>query len=168
MLNFVANRPEHRKNLMCYNVPRMQVILLKDHHPLGRKGDVVNVSDGHAFNFLFPQHLAVEATPRALEEAVAAKEAGKRRTQRVSDKARDAAAKLDGFELILAEKTNDAGHLYAAVNTKEVAKALKKEGYDVKAAQIKMKPMKETGEADVLVTFPGGFEAQIKIIIEAA
>lgn len=128
----------------------------------------MQVSDGHAFNFLFPGHIAVEATDRAIEEATATKETAKRRSQRTSDQARDAAGKLDGYELILTEKVSDTGHLYAAVNAKEVAKALKREGYDVKADQIKMKPMKETGEEDILVSFPGGFESQVKIIIEAA
>lgn len=145
----------------------MKVILLKDQLPLGRKGDVVSVSDGHAFNFLFPQHLAVEATARAIQEATDAKEATRRRGQRMQDRARDAAGKLDGYELILEEKTNDLGHLYASVGPKEVAKALKKEGYDVKAEQVQLKPVKETGEFDAMVTFPGDFEAQIKIIIEA-
>lgn len=124
------------------------------------------MSDGHAFNFLFPQHIAAEATERAIEEATVAKDAAKRQRQRTGDKARDAAGKLDGYELILTQKTNDDGHLYAAVNAKEVAKALKREGYDVKADQIKMKPMKEIGETDIFVSFPGGFESQIKIIIE--
>jgi len=145
----------------------MKVILLKDQLPLGRKGDVVSVSDGHAFNFLFPQHLAVEATERSIEEALMAKDVTKRRTQRMSDRARDFAAKLDGFELILTEKANEVGHLYATVNAKEVAKALKKEGYDVLADQISMTAMKETGETEAVVAFEGGFEAQIKILIEA-
>ena len=145
----------------------MKVILLKDHKPLGGKGDVVNVTDGHAMNFLFPQHIATEATPKSIADATAAKEATKRRTQRKSDKEQDMASKLDGYEIILAERTNDDQKLYAAIKPKDVAKVLKKEGFEVKSKQIQMEPIKEIGEAEAVVNFDGGFEAQIKIITEA-
>lgn len=145
----------------------MKVILLKDYKPLGKRGDIITVSDGHALNFLFPQHVAVEATPKATEDIQTASEASRRKAQRASDQMRDAAAKLDGFELILEEKTNDDGTLYASVNAKVVAKALKKEGFDVKAEQIRMEPTKDLGTVQAVAVFDGGFESEITIVIEA-
>lgn len=146
----------------------MKVILLKDVSSLGKKGDVVTVSDGHALHFLFPEHTAVEATPKAVDDVKKASEAVRRKSQRLSDQSRDSASKLDGFELILEQKTNDDGTLYASVNAKVVAKALKKEGYDVKAEQIRMEPTKDLGTVTATVFFDGGFESEITIVIETA
>jgi large subunit ribosomal protein L9 len=146
----------------------MKVILLKDHKPLGKKGDIVNVADGHALNFLFPQHVAIELTGKSEMELRSSKESEKRNKQRKSDKEQSLASKLDGFELMLSVRTNDDGVLYASINPKTVAKELRKNGFEVKPEQIEMGPIKSVGESEAIVNFDGGFESQIKIITEAA
>lgn len=146
----------------------MKVVLLKDVPKKGYKGDVINVNEGYARNFLFPQSLAVQAT----EEAIRKLEQEKKQKSKKDDKAMKVAAatakKLDGFELKLAEKANDDGGLYAAVTAEVIAKALKKAKIDVAPEAVElMDPIKEVGEREVLVNLPHGFEATIRLIIEA-
>lgn len=145
----------------------MKVILLVDVKDLGREGDVVEVSDGHARNFLFPQNLAVVATANSLKKKTD-KEAAVSRTQhREMSIVGDLAASLDGFELIMQEKVSDGGVLYAAVTEKAIADALKNEGFNVDPEWIELvHPFKEPGEYTVNFSFPYGFEAEIKVIIE--
>jgi large subunit ribosomal protein L9 len=145
----------------------MKVILLEDVKDLGKEGDVVEVSDGHARNFLFPQHLAITATADALHKRKEKEKAMSKKEQREVSQAGDLAAQLDGFELILQEKINEGGTLYAAVTKEIIAKALKKEKMKVDPASIQLEaPIKELGEYEVSISLPHGFEAQIRLIIE--
>ena len=145
----------------------MKVILLVDVKDLGKEGEVVEVSDGHARNFLFPQNLAVAATADSLKKQSDKKEALSRKEHREISVVGDLAASLDGFELVMSEKVSDGGVLYAGVNDKMIADALKKEGFKVDPEWIDMEhPFKEPGEYKVRVSFPHGFEAEISIIIE--
>ena len=145
----------------------MKVILMTDVKALGRRGEVVNVSDGYAINFLFPQNLGIQATEQSIarmkeQEAKASKVARKGETE-----ARKMAASLDGLELSLQEKANEDGVFYAAVTAKTVAGALKKAGYPVGEDAFEMPSMKGPGEREILVNLPHGFEATVKLIVEA-
>jgi large subunit ribosomal protein L9 len=145
----------------------MKVILLVDVKDLGKQGEVIEVSDGHARNFLFPQNLAVAATADSLKKQSDKEAALSRKEHREMSLLGDLAASLEGFELILQEKVSDGGVLYAAVNTKMIADALKKEGVKIDPAWIVLEhPFKEPGEYTVSLSLPHGFEAEIKVIIE--
>jgi len=145
----------------------MKVILIRDVASLGKEGDLVEVSDGHARNFLFPQNLAVQATADALQKRTQKEEALKRQTHKEMSGAGEVAKDLDGREVLLQVKVSDGGVLYAAVTGKDIAKALSKEGVKVKSEMIKLEdPIKEPGEYDVRVELSHGFEAEIKIIVE--
>jgi len=146
----------------------MKVILQKEHKGLGHVGDVVNVAPGYALNFLFPEHIAVEASPDALVRLKAQEAARAREKQRSEKESRALAAKLDGFETTLSFKTTPEGALYGAVHEKDIAKVLKGEGYAVSPDQVEMRPIKQVGEYPAVINFPGGFEANIRIIIESA
>ncbi|OGL95739.1 50S ribosomal protein L9 [Candidatus Uhrbacteria bacterium RIFOXYB12_FULL_58_10] len=145
----------------------MKVILMTDVKALGRRGEVVNVSDGYALNFLFPQNLAVQATAQAIQRMRDQDAKVVRMSKKDETEARKLAARLDGFELMLQEKASDGGIFFASVNAKSVASALKKAGFGITADQIDMRPMKEPGEREVTVNFPNGFEATVKIIVES-
>ncbi|MBI2485282.1 50S ribosomal protein L9 [Candidatus Uhrbacteria bacterium] len=146
----------------------MKVILQKEHKGLGHVGDVVNVAPGYALNFLFPEHIAVEASPAALAKMKAQAAARVREKKNTEKGSRALAAKLDGLEMTLAFKATPEGALYGAVHEKDVAKALRKEGYAVSPEQVEMRPIKSTGEYPVLINFDGGFEANIRLTIESA
>lgn len=145
----------------------MKVILMTDVKALGRRGEVVNVSDGYALNFLFPQNLAVQATAQAIQRMREQEDKAVRVAKKGETESRKLASRLDGFELLFQEKTSESGTLFAAINAKSVAAGLKKAGFGVTADQIEMEPMKEPGERDVLVNLPNGFEATVKIIVES-
>jgi len=87
----------------------MKVILLKDIKALGKEREVVNVSDGYAENFLFPQNLAIQATEAALRRTKEQDQAEDRKAKREMSKIADLAKKLEGFELVLKEKASEAG-----------------------------------------------------------
>jgi len=145
----------------------MKVILVQDVKDLGHEGDVVEVSDGHARNFLFPQNLAVSATADSLKQKAEKDAALTRKQHRELSVTGDLAAELDGFELILQEKVSDGGVLYAAVTPKMIADALKKEGLKVDPEWVELShPLKEPGDYPVSLSLPHGFEAEIKVIIE--
>lgn len=146
----------------------MKVILLKDHKELGKEGEVKEVKEGYAMNFLFPHHIATEASPEALAHLEEARKAVRKAESQRMNVNRDAAAALDGYELLISMRTNEDQTLYATVDAKSVAKLLRQEGYEVKKEQVRMNPMKETGEQMVQVHFEGGFEAEVKLIVEPA
>jgi len=145
----------------------MKVILMTDVKALGRRGAVVNVSDGYALNFLFPQNLAVQATAQAIQRMRDQEDKAVRVVKKGETEARKLASRLDGYELVFREKASEAGTLFAAVTAKSVAAALKKAGFAITADQVEMEPAKEPGERNILVNFPHGFEATIKLIIES-
>lgn len=145
----------------------MKVILLEDVKDLGKQGDVVEVSDGHARNFLFPQNMAVTATAEALHKRAEKEKAMSKKEHKEISMTGDLAAQLDGFQLIMQEKVSEGGVLYAAVTKELIAKALKKQKLKVDPEAIQLDaPIKETGEYDVLVTLAHGFESTIQLIIE--
>ncbi|NBS41532.1 50S ribosomal protein L9 [bacterium] len=145
----------------------MKVILMQDVKALGSRGAVVSVSDGYAMNFLFPQNLAVQATEQSIQRMRDAEAKATKVAKKGEGEARKLAAALDGFELLLKEKVSDGGVLYAAVTPKIVASALKKAGYAVGEDAVEMPPIKEPGEREIVVNLPHGFEASVKVIVEA-
>ena len=143
----------------------MQVILLDDVRALGRKGVVVDVPEGYARNFLFPQHLAVEASKKALHEKDERDIAQKSRVKKDEKQDRRLAEQIDGLEVVVEAKA-DKGTLYASVGAKEIAAALKDEGFKVNADYIEVDPIKEIGSSEVTISFPSGFEAMITVVVE--
>jgi large subunit ribosomal protein L9 len=140
----------------------MKVLLIKDVRDMGRSGTVVEVSSGHAMNFLLPRKLAVVANATNLKQADA-------RQQKMEDmRAVDAEliaetlkSLADGLTTIT-KKANDKGHLYDAVGVAEIAAATK---LPEDAIRLE-KPIKELGEFEVPISYAGNF-GSIKILIEA-
>lgn len=146
----------------------MKVILLEDVKTLGKEGTVVEVSDGHARNFLFPQNLAIQATAEALQKMKEREIMARKQSQKAVVATGKLAEKLDGYELELVEKVNDEGILYASVTKKMIAKALKKAGFDVEEDMVDLsEPIKKPGEKTVLINLPHDFDAEVKISVLA-
>jgi large subunit ribosomal protein L9 len=144
----------------------MKLILLEDVKKLGHEGDVVDVSEGYARNFLFPQHLAVEATEQALQQKKEREQAAARKEKKADKKARQLAADLDGREVVIKAKADD-GKLYAAVTPKDISKALKEQEIKVKSDLIAFAAVKEIGTYEATVSLPNAFDAKITVVIEA-
>lgn len=146
----------------------MKVILLKEVKTLGKQGAVVNVSDGYALNFLFPQNLAVQATEEAIRRMKEREATAVRHDKKDLAKSAKTAQALEGYELVLKEKVSEGGKLFASVNAKALVAALKKAGFVVSEDKVELdKPIKETGERRVTVGLPHGFEAEIIVRVEA-
>lgn len=144
----------------------MKLILLEDVKSLGRAGDVVEVSEGYARNFLFPQHLAVEASDHALQEKDKREKSQVKKAKKEDKAERKLAAQVDGAEVIIKAKA-DEGKLYAAVGSKDVSKALKELGFKVPDKIIDFASTKEIGTTQATVNFPSDFQATVTVIIEA-
>ena len=141
---------------------------MKNINKLGLKGDVVNVSDGHARNFLFPQNLAVQATPDALKKIEQDKKIRVSREEKAMNQAARLAKALDSFKLKIMEKANEEGGLYGAVTSATIAEALGKAGFAVDASMVGLaEPLKKVGDQKVVISLPHGFEAKINVAIEA-
>jgi large subunit ribosomal protein L9 len=131
----------------------MKVVLLKDVKNIGRTGSVHEVSDGHALNLLIPRKLAVLATPAATKRAEsAAAEADKKRELDAKLVSERLAALAEG-RTVITKKANAQGHLYDAVDAKDIAEAAQ---LPVDAIDLD-KPIKEIGEHEVPVAFGDDF-----------
>lgn len=102
----------------------MKVVLLQDVKALGKKGELVNTSDGYARNFLFPKKLAVEAGAQVMSEFKSKDEAAKHKIEVEKQNARDTAAKLTGVVVKITATAGADGKLYGSVTTKDIAEQL--------------------------------------------
>jgi len=145
----------------------MKVILLKTIKSLGKEGEVIEVSDGHAQNFLFPQNAAIPATPDALKRIKEREMSLKSASKKAISATGKIAQALNGYEVVIQEKMNADEVLYAAVTKKMIAKAIKKAGFDVSEEMVELaEPLKHPGEHAITIALPNDFEAEIKLIVE--
>ena len=144
----------------------MQIILLEKVVNLGQLGDVIRVKDGYARNFLIPSGKAQRATKKAIEEFEARRaEIEKIQAERLAT-ALAQAAKLSEFGTItLTQKAGVDGRLFGSVTNADIAAYLKKLGFEVEKAMVRMPsgPLKTIGEHDVEVVLHTDADAAIKI-----
>src|SRR6516225_6454262 len=107
----------------------IQVILQHDVDKLGKSGELVRVRPGFARNFLLPRELAVPATEAAVRRI---------EHERAKKEARDAAARLGAVTIKIAQKAGEDGRLFGSVTSKDIANALKKEGFEVDRRKIEL------------------------------
>jgi large subunit ribosomal protein L9 len=126
----------------------VKVILQQDDKKLGKRGDVVNVSEGYARNFLLPQKLAIVATEANVNQAERQKSSARFHAQARADQARVLASQLSKVQITIAVKAGENGRLFGSVTAKDVADALiQATGLDIDRRKIELKePVKTTGE----------------------
>ena len=142
----------------------MEIILLERIEKLGTIGDVVNVKDGYARNFLLPNKKALRANDanrkvfEANRERLEAENAARR------DEAAKAGATVDGAELTLIRASSNSGQLYGSVSVKDIADALKAQGHDINKSQIILgRPIKTLGLFDVKVALHPEVHVTVKL-----
>lgn len=147
----------------------MKVILQQDVKSLGKKGDLVNASDGYARNFLFPKGLAIEANSSAMND-FNNKEASKKFHKAEEIKAAKADAdKLDGKTFKLKAKAGANGKLFGSVTSKDVSKQIKEElGIDVDKRKIVMPDVKAFGTVQAKIKVYQGISAKIFVQVSEA
>ena len=105
----------------------MKVVLLADVKGQGKKGQVVNVSDGYARNFLFPKKLATPADNKVMNELKGKEDARLHKIEMEKQAARDTAEKLKGISVKITAQAGSDGRMYGTVTSKEIAEQLKKQ-----------------------------------------
>jgi len=144
----------------------MKVLLKQDVKGQGKKGQVVNVSDGYARNFLFPRQLAVPADAQVMNEVRTKEEAAQYHARVEKEAALSAAANLKGKTVKISAKAGSAGRLFGAVTTKEVADALEKQfGIKVDKRKITMNDIKTYGSYTAEVKLHAGVVAEITVVV---
>jgi len=124
----------------------MKVILLQDVKAQGKKGDLINVSDGYARNFLFPKKLAIEADKGALADLKNKEEARLFKIEQEKKQARELAEKLESLQVRIKASAGADGRFYGSVTSKEVAEQLAKQhGITVDRRKIQMDAIKAFG-----------------------
>jgi large subunit ribosomal protein L9 len=131
----------------------MRVILVKDVPAVGLKGDVLEVADGHARNYLLPRKLAVRATPVAEQRAEGIRRARHEAEQRAVADAGQIAQALAGQVVVVAARAADEGRLYGSIGIRDIAEAVRKfTGVDVAHEHIDLRsPIKSIGLHEVRV-----------------
>ena len=145
----------------------MKVILRENVSSLGNVGDVVNVSPGHARNFLVPNSLAVIADETNKKLLAHEQRRLAKKVEETRKMAEQTKSKLDGIELNFSKRVAGNGSLYGAVNSSDISKALEEKGLQVEKRLISLpQPVKTTGEFDVIANLFSGVESTFKVKVE--
>ncbi len=145
----------------------MKVILTADVKGQGKKGELVNVSDGYARNFLFPKNLAIEANSAAMSELKNREAAAAHHKQEEIDAAKALANKLDGKTVVIKAKAGSQGKLFGAVTSKEVAAEINKVfGVTVDKKKTNIADIKNFGEYTAEIRLYTGISAKITVKVE--
>ncbi|SDK26426.1 50S ribosomal protein L9 [Alkalibacterium thalassium] len=147
----------------------MEVILLKDVKGTGKKGEVKNVSDGYANNFLLKKGLAKEATSGAKQELNMKKKAQKREEQEILEAAEKDKETIENGSIEIKEKAADDGRLFGSVTTKQIAKELEKQlGIKVDKRKINQSlPMRSVGTQHVEIKLHKKVSAELTVRVTA-
>jgi len=147
----------------------MKVIVIKDTKNIGKKGEIKNVSDGYAKNFLIPNGIVMEATPaniRDLKRKKAA-DAEKRATDKAS--AEILKAKLAEIETVLQTKAGEGGKVFGSVTSKDISDALlAQHGIEIDKKKIVLEnPIKQLGEYTITAKLYQEVTAEFKVTVNA-
>ncbi|WP_297635625.1 50S ribosomal protein L9 [uncultured Clostridium sp.] len=144
----------------------MKVILLQDVKKIGKKGEVINASDGYARNFLFPKKLAKEATDSNLHILNNQKENERKQKLAEIEAAQKLASELKGKEVKIEGKVGDSGKLFGAITSKDVAEEINKVyKVNIDKKKIVMDTIKVAGGYEVEVKLYPEVSTKMKVII---
>ena len=148
----------------------MKVILLEDVKALGKKGQIVNVNDGYARNFILPKKLGVEANNKNLNDLKLKKANDEKIAQEQLEEAQELGKKIEAGKVELAIKVGEGGRTFGSVSTKEIAAAVKEQmGYDIDKKKIQMKePVKSLGMHLIQVRLHTKVTAELKVSVQEA
>ena len=145
----------------------MKIILKQDVPNLGQEGDVEEVADGYARNYLIPQGMAVKATPGALKDFEHRQKVQAEKHQRMKKRAEVMARRLTAQTLTFEVKVGETGQLYGSITNADIAEALEKEiGEEIDRRDIPLpEPIREVGEHFVPVHLMEDVEPQVRVVV---
>lgn len=145
----------------------MKVILLADIKSVGKKGEVVNASDGYARNFLFPKKLAQEATDANLNVINQKKESDRRKKLAEIEAAQKMAEELKTKEVVITAKSGENGRLFGSITSKDIAEALDKQHkVSIDKKKIVADTFRQLGVYEIEVKIYPEISTKIKVIIK--
>ena len=146
----------------------MKIILLEDVKSLGKKGEIVNVNDGYARNFILPKKLGVEATGKNLNDLKLQKNNEKKIALENLEAAKNLGEQIKAGKVELSIKVGEGGRTFGSVSSKEIAAALKEQmGLDVDKKKIQLKEaIKSLGTHIVAVKLHPEVTAELKVVVK--
>jgi large subunit ribosomal protein L9 len=147
----------------------MKVILKEDVDKLGRMGDLVNVADGYARNFLLPRNLAALATTKNIKSLEHEKRVIADRIKKEKMAAEEEAKKISAVSVSIPAQVGEEGKLFGSVTSKDIADAIAAQGFEIDKRKILLeKPIKEIGTFMVPVKIHHDITAQVKVEVVKA
>ena len=145
----------------------MKVILTKDVKAQGKAGEIINVSDGYARNFLFPKGLAIEADKKAMNEINNKKASEQHKIEVETEAAKNTAAKLEAISVKIPCQAGTDGRLYGSVTTKEVCETLKAQhGIEIDKRKVTLdEPIKAFGTYTLDAKLYNGVVGKINVVV---
>jgi large subunit ribosomal protein L9 len=146
----------------------MKVVLLRDVPHLGRSGEVKEVADGYARNYLIPKGLAVPATEGLIRHAAETRQAMEQRRIRQLSSARETAARLQGATITIRARAGQGDRLYGSVTSQQIAEAIAQQlGVEVDRRRIELdQPIRTLGTHPVTVRLGPEITAQVQVVVE--
>ena len=146
----------------------MKILLCEDIDKLGWLGDVVEVAEGYARNYLLPQRLATQATEANIR-SIAEKKAERTEQRKLDGKRLEVAAKaVEGAEAVVAAKANEQGHLFGSVTAREIAANLREQGFEITDKIVQLpEHIKEVGAHTVTLKFSEELTTTVNVVIVA-
>ncbi len=147
----------------------MKVILTQDVKGLGKKGELVNASDGYARNFLFPRKLAAEVNSQAMTELKNREDSKKHKIEVETQQAKASADKISGKTVKVTAKAGQGGRLFGSVTAKEIAAVMKTQfGIDIDKRKITVDDIKAFGTYPATVKLYQGVTAEFSVTVTEA
>jgi large subunit ribosomal protein L9 len=148
------------------DVFEMKVLLIADVYKQGVAGEVVDVADGYARNYLIPKKLAVKATPTELKRSERLRETASARKAELENRLNDLARQIDGVELVFGRRAANTGKLFGSVTTTEIAEALNvKTGIDINRRRISQQALREVGTFMIPVRLGTETSPMLKVVV---
>ena len=145
----------------------MKVILQKDVKNLGKVGDLVNVSDGFARNYLFPRRMALEATEKRENEFKHLKAVAEVKKKKAVGERQELIKKIQGVNITIKATAGETDKLFGAVTNNDISNELEKHGFSIDRRDIVLEePIKMLGQHKAIVRLGEGLEAALSIAVE--
>lgn len=145
----------------------MKVILKEDVKGLGKEGELVNAKTGYARNFLFPNGLAIEATPQNKKIWEAEKKRKKEEFEKNKQEAEDLKSKLEKLTVVVEKKVGADGRLFGSVTSGDIADSLSKEGFEIDKKKVELSDnLKTKGTHTVNIRVFPEMVAQLKVEVK--
>ncbi|GGE53712.1 50S ribosomal protein L9 [Pullulanibacillus camelliae] len=145
----------------------MKVIFLKDVKGKGKNGEIKEVSEGYARNYLLPKNLAVEANKGNLKQLENKKKNDQKRAQEELEEAKQLKSQLEKTEVTLTAKSGDGGRLFGSITSKQIAQELKQKGFKIDKRKIELNdPIRTLGYTDVPIKLHHDVTATLKVHVK--